>query len=206
MNEITDIWKDYQRGMDYLHSINLFDRVESCFDMVNGDQWKGLKYGKERPPQLNILLPIMKSATALVGQNVMNIEYISHNYSHNRHRLLAVCRQLNLHAKKDWERLKMEKLNWEVLEDAYIAGTSAYWFYDDATADEGRIVCERLDATNILFGDEQQTDIQKQPYILIVQRKQLADVKKLAKENGISAHIINVLIFVFFLRLSGMSL
>ena len=57
MNEITDIWKDYQRGMDYLHSINLFDRVESCFDMVNGDQWKGLKYGKERPPQLNILLP-----------------------------------------------------------------------------------------------------------------------------------------------------
>ena len=190
MNEITDIWKDYQRGMDYLHSINLFDRVESCFDMVNGDQWKGLKYGSERPPQLNILLPIMKSATALVGQNVINIEYISHNYSHNRHRLLAVCRQLNLHAKKEWERLKMEKLNWEVLEDAYIAGNSAFWFYDDATAEDGRIVCEKLDTTNILFGDEQQTDIQKQPYILIVQRKQLADVKRLAKENGISAHVI----------------
>ena len=185
MNKVTDIWRQYQRGRDYLSSINLFSRVESCFDMVNGDQWKGLKYAGERPPQLNVLLPIMKSATALVGQNVMNIEYITHNYNQNRNRLLAVCRQLNIHARKEWERLKMEKLNWEILQDAYIAGNSAYWFYDDETADEGRILCEKLDTTNILFGDEQESEIQRQPYILIVQRKQLEDVKNMARKNGL---------------------
>lgn len=191
---VTDIWKDYQRGRDYLNSINLFDKVGTCFNMVNGDQWKGLKYGKERPPQLNILLPIMKSSTALVGQNIMNIEYISMNYNENRDRLLQVTDMLNSHAKKTWERLKMDKLNWEILQDAFISGNSAYWFYDDSTAKEGKIMVEMLDTTNIMLGDEQQPDIQKQPYILIVQRKHIEDVKKMAENRGIDQHDINSII------------
>lgn len=191
---VTDIWRDYQRGRDYLNSINLFDKVETCFNMVNGDQWKGLKYGKERPPQLNILLPIMKSSTALVGQNIMNIEYISMNYNENRERLLKVTDMLNSHAKKTWERLKMDKLNWEILQDAFIAGNSAYWFYDDANAKEGKIMVEMLDTTNIMLGDEQQPDIQKQPYILVVQRKQLEDVKNIARSFAVDEHDINSIV------------
>lgn len=191
---VTDIWKDYQRGRDYLNSINLFDKVETCFNMVNGDQWKGLKYGKDRPPQLNILLPIMKSSTALVGQNVMNIEFTSMNYGTGREHLLEVTEMLNSHAKKTWERLKMDKLNWEILQDAYISGNSAYWFYDDANAKEGKIMVETLDTTNIMLGDEQQPDIQKQPYILVVQRKHIEDVKKLAESFGIDEHDINSII------------
>ena len=191
---VTDIWRDYQRGRDYLNSINLFDKVETCFNMVNGDQWKGLKYGKERPPQLNILLPIMKSSTALVGQNVMNIEFTSMNFGAGREHLLEVTEMLNSHAKKTWERLKMDKLNWEILQDAYISGNSAYWFYDDSSAKEGKIMVETLDTTNIMLGDEQQPDIQKQPYILVVQRKQLEDVKNIARSYGIDEHDINSII------------
>ena len=194
MQGVTEIWKDYSRGRDYLNSINLFDKVETCFNMVNGDQWKGLKYGKERPPQLNILLPIMKSSTALVGQNVMSIEYISQNYGENRDKLLQVTDHLNAHARKTWERLKMDKLNWEILQDAFIGGNSAYWFYDDDTAPDGRILCEVLDTTNIMLGDEQQPDIQKQPYILIVQRKQVQDAKKLAERFGVDEHDIATII------------
>lgn len=191
---VTDIWRDYQRGREYLNSVNLFDKVETCFNFVNGDQWKGLKYGSERPPQLNILLPMMKASTALVGQNVMNIEYISQNYNTNRDRLLKVTEELNAHAKKTWERLKMDKLNWEILQDAYIAGNSAYWFYDDANAPDGRIMVEQLDTTNIMLGDEQQPDIQKQPYILVVQRKQLEDVKNIARSFAVDEHDINSIV------------
>lgn len=186
MAQITDIWKDYQRGRDYLTSINLFDRVQTCFNMVNGDQWRGLKYGKERPPQLNILHPVMKASTALVGQNIMNIEYISMNYSENRSKLLQLTQWLNTHAQKTWDRLKLDKLNWEILQDAFISGNSAYWFYDDEIATEGKIMMEMLDTTNIMLGDEQQPDIQKQPYILIVQRKPLEEVQQLAKLWGTS--------------------
>lgn len=194
MQGVTEIWKDYSRGRDYLNSVNLFDKVETCFNMVNGDQWKGLKYGKERPPQLNILLPIMKSSTALVGQNVMSIEYISQNYNENRNELLQVTDHLNSHARKTWERLKMDKLNWEILQDAFIGGNAAYWFYDDANVAEGRILVETLDTTNVLLGDEQQPDIQKQPYILIVQRMQVQDVRKLARGFNTDEHDIATII------------
>ena len=53
--QVTDIWHDYQMGRDYLDSVNLFTKVETCHNFMNGDQWAGLKYGTERPPSLNIL-------------------------------------------------------------------------------------------------------------------------------------------------------
>jgi len=184
--EITDIWKDYQAGRNYLDSINLFTKVETCHNFVNGDQWKGLKYGKERPPQLNILLPIMKSSTALVGQNLMTIQYTSMNYGSNRKTLLDVCDKLNGWAAKQWERLKMDKYSWDILQDAFIGGDAFIYFYDDASAENGKILSEVIDTTNIMLGDEQQPDIQQQPYILIVQRKNIEDIKRMARKNGIN--------------------
>jgi len=185
MNDVTDLWKDFQAGRQYLDSINLFTRVETCHNFVNGDQWNGLKYGKERPPQLNILLPIMKQSTALVGQNLMTIQYTSMNYGKNRAMLLDVCDKLNSYAAKLWERLKIDKYSWDILQDAYIGGDAFLYFYDDTSASDGRILCEIVDTTNVMLGDEQQPDIQKQPYILIVQRKNIDEVKDMARSNGV---------------------
>lgn len=184
--EVTQIWKDYEKGMDYLNNINLFSKAESCYNFVNGDQWKGLKYGAERPPQLNILLPMMKSSTALVGQNNMAINYLTMNYGANRQRLIDVCKLLNENAAKLWEKLKMDKYVWDILQEAYIAGDSFMYFYDDDTAEEGKILSEMLDTTNIMFGDEQQQDIQKQPYILVVQRKNVDEIKSFARKQGVN--------------------
>lgn len=184
--EITQLWKDYQRGMDYLNNINLFSKAESCYNFVNGDQWKGLKYGAERPPQLNILLPMMKSSTALVGQNNMVINYLTMNYGAGRKRLIDICSLLNENAVRLWEKLKMDKYVWDILQEAYISGDSFMYFYDDETAEEGKILSEMLDTTNIMFGDEQQQDIQKQPYILVVQRKNVEEIKAFARKNGVS--------------------
>ncbi len=184
--QITDIWHDYQMGKDYLDSVNLFDRVETCHNFMNGDQWKGLKYGTERPPSLNILQPMMKSSTALVGHKQAVINHTSMNYGTARNSLLDVCRLLDRNAQQNWERLKMDKVIWDVLQDAYIAGDSFLYFYDDPTAERGLTLLEQIDTTSIMFADEQQPEIQKQPYVLIVQRKNVNEVKEMARENGVS--------------------
>ncbi len=185
METVTAIWQDYQRGKDYLDSVGLFDRVEQCYNFVNGDQWQGRKYAGERPPQLNILMPMMKSATALVGQNTMTLNYTSNNYNRERAALLAVCDQLNDYARRQWEVLKLDTVMWECLQNAFISGDSFLYFYDDAKAKNGRILCEEIDTTNIMLGDEQQPDLQKQPYILIIQRKDINEIKAMAKANGV---------------------
>ncbi len=182
--EITDIWKDYAKGRAYLDSVNLFSKTETCHNFVNGDQWNGLKYAGERPPQLNILLPMMRSNTAVVGQHTMTIQYTSLNYGTRRSELLAVCDKLNHYARKLWEKLKMDKLMWDVLEDAYIAGDSFIYFYDDDSSPGANLLCQTIDTTNIMLADEHETDLQRQPYILIARRKDIGRVKQMARSFG----------------------
>lgn len=94
------------------------------------------------------------------------------------------------------ERLKWNILTEQALRNAYISGTGliyTYWDPDIKTglyADEtqtqpinGDIVCEVLDVTNVVFGDPNCDDLQKQPYILIAQRLGLEQVKRMAKRN-----------------------
>lgn len=188
-DQFTDIWREYQRGLEYLNGQGLYTRVEECVNFTNGDQWKGLKSGSERPSQLNILNPILKNSTALVGQNTMSIHYSSMNFGENRKLLCDVCDRLNLHAARTWERLKLDRIQWDVLQDAFICGDSLLYFYER----DGDIAMEVLDTTNIMYADEQNPDIQEQPYLLIIQRRYVEDVKKEAKLNGISKSEIDLI-------------
>ena len=187
----TKIWQEYEKGRDFLERENLYSKCETCNNFINGEQWRGLKYGKEKPPQLNILLPMMKSSTSLVAQHVLNIQYTSLNFGKNRKLLLSVCERLNENRAKLWESLKMDKIIWDVLQDAYICGDSFLYFFDDEKKEEGRILCEIIDTTNIILGDEQQKDIQQQPYILITSRKSLNEVKNMARQFGVKEEDIS---------------
>ncbi len=90
------------------------------------------------------------------------------------------------------ERLHYSDVRYQALLNAYISGTGliyTYWDSECATglyADaqhkypiKGDIACEVLDVENVYFGDPSVNDVQKQPYIIISQRK---DVEKLQAE------------------------
>ena len=49
----------------------------------------------------------------------------------------------------------------DALQDAFIGGSAAYWFYDDsASGAPGKIMAQQLDTTALFLADEQQPDIQ----------------------------------------------
>ena len=102
------------------------------------------------------------------------------------------------------ERLKLGQLRAKVLDNAYIAGESVLYTYWDAdiktglyadeaqqTAITGDIACDVLDIENVYYGDCQCEDIQEQPYIIISQRKSVAEVKREAKRNRIGKEDID---------------
>lgn len=101
------------------------------------------------------------------------------------------------------ERLKLDSLKEQALRNSYISGTGiiyTYWDEDVKTglfADKGKtkaiggdIACEVLDIENIYFGDPNEDDVQKQPYIIIAQRRSVCDLKKEAKKEGLSDYEI----------------
>ena len=96
------------------------------------------------------------------------------------------------------ERLRYSKLRFDALRNAYISGTGLIYTYWDSDCDtglyadlgrkcaiKGDIACEVLDVENVYFGDSSIEDIQKQPYIIISQRKSTEELKALAKKYGL---------------------
>ena len=97
------------------------------------------------------------------------------------------------------ERVKFNKKKETALRNAYISGTGiAYTYWDDqiktglyaddnkTTAINGDINFEILDIENVNFGDPNSDDVQSQPFIIISQRKNVWEVLREAKRNGIN--------------------
>ena len=95
------------------------------------------------------------------------------------------------------ERLRYAKLRFDALKNAYISGTGLVYTYWDSECDtglyadlehkcaiKGDIACEVLDVENVYFGDSSIEEVQKQPYIIISQRKRIDELKALAKKYG----------------------
>lgn len=83
------------------------------------------------------------------------------------------------------------------MRNAYVSGTGVlYTYWDDkirtglyadesgTTPIQGDIACEVLDIENVYFGDPNLYDVQAQPYIIIAQRKSVADLQREARRNG----------------------
>lgn len=191
-DNLTDIWNDYQKCRDYLQSKDFFGRSELCRDFVQGEQWRGLKVpsGMERPPQLNVLKPIMKNAISLVCQNKVEMFFSPLNKTNDKENYIYMCEALNKFSADTWERLKFDSKMWQVLKDAYTVGDSYYYFFWE----DDEIKAELLDNTNIFLGDENNPNIQEQPFILIPQRKYVKTVKEEAVANKIDKEKIEEIV------------
>lgn len=103
------------------------------------------------------------------------------------------------------ERVKLDDLKEQVLRDAYVTGTGVLYTYWDANirtgmyADEGRrtaitgdIVCEVIDVEDVYFGDPSITDVQKQPYIILAQRKPVDEIKRIMRTHRRTADMEDI--------------
>lgn len=105
------------------------------------------------------------------------------------------------------ERVKFDMKKEQALRNAYISGSGiAFTYWDDTIetglyADlertvpiKGDIAFEVIDVENVCFGDPNNDDVQSQPYIIIAQRRNVNDVRREARRNGIAENeVINIL-------------
>ncbi len=104
------------------------------------------------------------------------------------------------------ERVKFSDLKNRALRNAYISGTGVLYTYWDPFiktglyADQARkspimgdIACEVLHIENVYFGDPTVDSVQGQPYIIIAQRKSVAELKRAARRHGRPASEIDAI-------------
>jgi hypothetical protein len=184
------IWREYERGVNFLDTYDYVDKANECYRFYNGDQWEGLKTDGQRFAQYNIIAPIVDYKTSVVNANGNTRYYTCDESGEKYERGAEVCNKINSYAMQTWERLKMDSKLWRLTKNAAITGESyLYFFYEN-----GYIHDREIHGINIFFADEQQVDIQKQKYIIIAQRLMASDVKAEAKQNGVSKDDIELIV------------
>ena len=171
------IWEMYRMGLQHHRRQNLYHRSQRCHRFYEGEQWyaQGGGLEEENLPVYNFIEPVVNYKVATVAMQNMEIHYAAQNGAG-----APICRVLEDYAARLWEKRKMSRCLWEMVREACITGESYLYFYDSA------LHHQMVDSTMVFLADEQEPDLQKQPYILIAQRLPVEQVKREALANGLT--------------------
>jgi len=186
----TDIWTLYDRCVSYCRMMGLFSDTDLNYRMYNGDQWYGLKVQGIEKVQYNFIKPTVKYKTGIIMTNLYAIQYSSENFENQAFRKTAekVCKLLNKKAARIWEHDYMDLKLRLAVKDAAINDEGI--IYATVDPETGLPINEILDKTDVYYGNENDSDIQSQPYILIKQRKPVSEVQQMAEAKGVSPELI----------------
>lgn len=183
----------YEKGVDFLRLKGAYADTDRNYRMVYGDQWEGLPKGPTDPISYNILEPIVDYKVGTLNSNLWAINYSSENFDNNEFKETAdkACTNLNRHAAKIWEKDDMDYKIYSLSEDACINDEGIiYANFDTKTKEPTNEILNKVD---VCYGNENNPEIQTQPYIIIKSRKPVSEIQQLARENGVSEEeILNI--------------
>lgn len=190
----TDLWTLYEQGRNYCRLINMYSDTDKNYRMYNGNQWEGLKISGIEPVQLNFIKPIVKYKVGTINSNLWAINFSSENFESEEFRKTAekTCEMLNKKAAKIWEKDGLDFKVRKVTKDAAINDEGImYVTYD---AEKETPVNEIISKNDIYFGNENDSDIQNQPYIIIKRRLPVTIVQEMALKEGASKGEVNLIV------------
>lgn len=182
----TDLWDLYEQGKAYQSMKNVYAETDKNYRFYNGNQWQGLKISGIEPVQLNFIKPIVKYKVGNINSNQWAINYSSENIENEDFKETArkTCEMLNKKASKIWETNSMDSIVRKVSKDSAINGEGI--IYCDYDEEEEMPIVEVLSKNDIYFGNENDSDIQSQPYIIIKKRMPVLTLQEYARDNGVS--------------------
>ena len=163
----TEVWALYVQAQQYARKTNIYNSTDLNFRMYNGDQWNGVKLKGIEPVQLNFIKPIINYKIGAISQNLWAINYSAENIHNREFANIArnACKILNKLAAKIWEKTYMDYKVRQIGKNAAINSESP--IYINWNNEYKMPEVEGLNKTDIYFGNENNSDIQSQPYILI---------------------------------------
>ena len=187
--EVTRNWYLYEVGKNYNNMQNLYEDGKENYNYYHGRQWEGLKKpsSASEPIVLNIIKPIIKYKVNVVNQNSYQLVFNPNTYNTQEElqQLKDVTKGLTQFVNRMWEKSQSGKIVRNIVKNACINSEGIIHFFNE----EENIFSEEIDKNNIYYGNENESNIQKQPYILIAYRKIVEEVRELArknKENGLT--------------------
>lgn len=190
----TPIWTLYEKGRNYHRLTGIYTDTDRNYRMYNGNQWEGAKLGDVEPVQKNFIKPIVKYKVSVIHDNLYAINYSSQNFTNKEFAKVSekYCDMLNRYAHRVWEQDKMDFKGRKITKDAAINDEGV--MYIDFDKEKMLPVNEIVKKSEIYYGNENDDDIQSQPYILMRKRMPVANAVEFALANGLSEDKLDLII------------
>lgn len=207
--ENTVTWDKYQRGRNHQSKISLLPKIDKNERFYSGDHWKGIKANKLPTPILNVTKRIVDWKVAQVMSDLLKMQFTAEGISDvtDDEQSMAyreIASLFSEYSETLWENLKMDSMNEKGLLKSAVSGSFVtYWYWydkiDNGNGQMGNIINELVNICNYFPGDPNNPEINNayepvQPYIILSFRRNVADVRLEAKENGVSAYDIEAIV------------
>ena len=190
----TPIWGLYEKGRNYHRRVGIYVDTDKNYRFYNGNQWEGAKLGDVEPVQKNFIKPIVKYKVSVIHDNLYAVHYSSQNYENRAFQKEAerYCDLLNGYMRRLWEKDKLDYKGRRVTKDAAINDEGI--IYVNFDRESMMPVHEIVKKNDIYYGNENDDDIQSQPYILIRKRMPVVNAVELALGEGMSEDKVSYII------------
>lgn len=186
--EPKQIYDELTKGISYNQRINLYEMVKENENFYLGKQWEGVNAPDLEKPVLNFLKRVISYFVAmLVSDDVAACITPFQETDENKQMAEVISAQIPQILEQADAKAKFRDL----IRNAAVDADGFIYTYFDPTADigqvaKGKIEMEIIDNTNVIYGNPYSNDTQKQPYLLVLQRKMVDEVRREAIENGMS--------------------
>lgn len=190
----TAAWQLYEKGRNYHRLTGIYTDTDRNYRMYNGNQWEGAKLGDVEPVQKNFIKPIVKFKIGVVHDNLYAVNYSSQNFENKEFRKQAekICQMLNKKASRIWEKDKLDFKGRRITKDAAINDEGI--MYVNYDSDNQMPINEIIKKNDVYYGNENDDDIQAQPYILIRKRVPVVTAIDMAIKEGLAEDKLDLII------------
>ena len=177
---------------------NYYDVIDTNIAFASGDQWRNVVADGLPKPVFNIIKRVKQFKIAsLKADNIsISIQPMEYRPQTNDLRMQQKVKDTDLanaEIKNVLENIKFDAKSRTLLADGFDTGDWCMHFYFDLDEQpfkktmpnvKGLIKAEIIDSTNVIFGNPNTRQVEKQPYIILVGRDLVSNLKEEAKKNG----------------------
>ena len=191
--DIKEYWKRYDAGVQYNSGFkqnkDWYESIKVWNDYYQGDQWVGVTDKDASLPKMvfNYVKRVIdfKIASLTNSDISVNVEPLSNMESFD-------ASFVNAEIKNIFEKWNFRVLKKQALRKGAISGDMCAHIIFNPNArpyrgrqqeTQGEMEIELIDATNVLFGNANIRNVSKQPYIIVVGRDTVENLKAEAKGN-----------------------
>lgn len=194
---VEQVWQWYSKGVTFKEQIGLYDTVENNENFFIGKQWEGVEANGNPTPTFNFLkrVTLFQVATVSSDNITMQASPLGGSERFSQEQVAEVAEVVNRQFELLFEQNRITTLTRAFMRNAAVDGDGCTYTYYDPDAETGQpvkgsLVTEVVENTRVIFGNPYDREVQKQPWIMIVLRRPLEEVQRMAEKNGFSQDAI----------------